>query len=172
MVNEALLKSNNQEWETPHAFFEAMHKSYDFTLDACATKQNAKVPHFFSPENDGLSKSWAGHRVWLNPPYAPKRKTRPGQIDWVQKAYDETKEGDCELVVCLLPARTDTKLFHDYVMKSSLVAFVKGRLQFVGAPHGAVFPSMVVVFERHSYKLYPFGPKPMFVTFTNGGKLI
>lgn len=152
MVANALLTSKNQEWETPPDFFNRLHEIYNFTVDACATDNNKKLANFWSPEQDGLSQSWAKHRVWLNPPY---QNRKPGQIDWVRKAFTEVRENGCELVACLLPARTDTKLFHDYVMKASTVLFVRGRLRFVGAPASAVFPSMVVLFDPWWPMNYP-----------------
>jgi phage N-6-adenine-methyltransferase len=149
LIAEALLSSKNQEWETPDDLFSRLHTAYNFTVDACATEHNKKLAKYWSPSDDGLSQSWRGERVWLNPPYHNKR---PGQIDWVRKAFHEVKDNDCELVVCLLPARTDTKLFHEYVMKASTVLFVRGRLRFKGAAASAVFPSMVVVFERSQFQ--------------------
>lgn len=149
MVNGALLTSKNQEWETPPDFFSRLHRAYAFTVDACATDTNKKLDKFWAPETDGLAQSWQGERVWLNPPY---QNRKPGQIDWVRKAFHEVKDNGCELVACLLPARTDTKLFHTYVMHATTVLFVCGRLRFVGAPASAVFPSMLVVFERWHYQ--------------------
>ncbi len=149
MVANALLTSKNQEWETPPEFFQRFHRAYDFTVDACASAENKKLDKFWSVEQDGLAQSWKGERVWLNPPYENRK---PGQQAWVRKALHEVRENGCELVVCLLPARTDTRLFHDVIMKASYIYFVKGRLKFVGAPASAVFPSMVVVFDQLHYR--------------------
>lgn len=170
MVHQALLTSKNQEWETPKDFFDHINSMYDFTVDACANKENAKLDKFWHKDIDGLKQSWANERVWLNPPYQTKKKGVPGQIDWVRKAYDEVRSNNCELAVCLLPARTDTKLFHDLVMKSTYVFFVRGRLRFVDAAAGAVFPSMLVAFERWTYRMYPLGTKPMFGTMDVKGR--
>jgi phage N-6-adenine-methyltransferase len=167
VVSSVLLSSDCQSWETPTPFYQALNARWHFSLDVCASPNNAKTSRFFTPEQDGLKQSWAGERCFMNPPYAPpqaacksrcskKRCERrgshtsvyvPGQIDWVRKAYDEVVSNNCELVACLLPARTDTAVFHDLVMKASEVWFIKGRLQFVGAPANAVFPSMVVLFD-------------------------
>lgn len=167
MVANALLTSNSQTWETPDSFYLSLHKRWDFTIDVCALPENTKHPRFFSPADNGLAQSWAGERCFMNPPYAPpqaackkgcnKRRCAergyhfseyiPGQIDWIRKAYTEVMENNCELVACLLPARTDTVAFHEYVMKASEVFFIKGRLQFVGAAANAVFPSMVVLYD-------------------------
>lgn len=183
MVAAALLTSNSQQWETPKAFFDRLNSAYRFTLDACATQENAKCENFFSPEQDGLKQSWSGHSVWINPPYQPARKACKfgckkatcverghltydvaGQYDWVKKAHDEVRENNCRVAVCLLPARTDTKLFHDYVMRASMVWFVRGRLTFVGAPASAVFPSMIVTFE--SWQKHTVQPQPRFASMT------
>lgn len=182
MVNPALLTSNNQNYETPPAFFERINKSYRFTLDACANAENTKCEKYFSVADDGLKQSWAGESVWINPPYAPtmraclrgcQRKTcakrgyhikedQPGQIAWVKKAWEEVQHNNCNVAVLLLPARTDTRLFHEYVLRSSLVVFIRGRLQFVDAPQTAVFPSMLVSFE--SWQRHTINPFPKFTT--------
>lgn len=153
MTDKALFSSINQEWETPQYIFDYFNKTHKFTLDVCASEKNHKVNRYFSISDNGLTRSWDNERVWMNPPYCPKRKDRPGQIDWVKKAYDEVRFGKCNEAVCLLPARTDTKLFHEYVMKSCFVFFLRGRLKFVGAQAGAVFPSMIVTFEKSIYRL-------------------
>ena len=85
----------------------------------------------------GLLEDWVG-RCWMNPPYGR------GIGKWVQKAYEESLKGT--LVVCLLPSRTDTKWWHDYVMKAKEICFIKGRLKFGGAKNSAPFPSCVVIF--------------------------
>ena len=169
MVSNALLTSKNQEWETPHNFFEKLNKILSFTVDACANDKNAKLERYWSPETDGLAQSWEGERVWMNPPYQNKS---PKQIDWVRKAYTEVKDNGCQLAACLLPARTDTKLFHNYVMKSTAIYFVCGRLRFVDAAASAVFPSMVVLFERSTYTLYPLGHQPTFGTMDAKGNIL
>lgn len=163
MVAAALLSSVNQCWETPPDFFYWLHRKFHFTLDVCATADNAKVPKFFSPEEDGLKQSWKGETCWMNPPYNPPRQAckkncnknicfserghttnyTPGQINWVQKAAEECVQPHTT-VYGLLPARTDTKLFHEYVLLAERVWFIRGRLKFVGAPANAVFPSMLV----------------------------
>ena len=171
MISQVLLTSKSQEWETPDPFFKKINNAHNLTLDVCASETNHKLKRFFTAKDDGLSKSWAGERVWMNPPYKRKEKGSPGQIDWIRKAHYEVSQNGCELAVCLIPARTDTKLFHDYVMKSSLVFFIRGRLKFVGAPASAVFPSMLVVFDKRTYHPVESGqaPSPQFWTMTNQG---
>ena len=133
-------KSKSNEWETPQEFFDELNKEFKFTLDPCATPKNAKCKKFYTKEQNGLKQSWHGERVFCNPPYTSKE-----QDAWVQKCLDESKRVDTS-VVMLLPARTDTKRFHDLILPNAEVRFVKGRLKFGGVSTSAPFPSMVVVF--------------------------
>lgn len=90
-------------------------------------------------EIDGLAQSWRGEVVFCNPPYGRDISK------WVAKAYAETLSGGAKLVVLLIPARTDTAYFHDYIYKKHEIRFVRGRLHFNESKCGAPFPSMVVV---------------------------
>ena len=137
-MNNALFTSKTGLWETPQEFFDKLNREFDFTLDACATPENAKCRNFYSPEQDGLSMPWNG-RVWCNPPYG----RHVGQ--WVRKAYTSAQTG--AIVVMLLPARTDTAWFHDYIYRRAEIRFVRGRLKFGGGKNSAPFPSMVCVFR-------------------------
>lgn len=136
--NSALLSSASDDWETPQDFFDKLNRVFRFTLDACATHDNAKCERFYTPEQDGLSCLWDGV-VWCNPPYG----RTVGK--WGKKAYDAARGG--ATVVMLLPARTDTKWFHDYIYCKSEIHFVRGRLRFGASKNAAPFPSMVVVFR-------------------------
>lgn len=109
---------------------------WDFTLDPCATKENAKCGKFYTKEDDGLSKSWDGERVFMNPPYGREIGK------WVKKA-SEIENGVC---VCLLPARTDTAWFHDYIEGKGDITFIRGRVKFGDGKNSAPFPSMIVIF--------------------------
>jgi phage N-6-adenine-methyltransferase len=129
----------NNEWSTPKEIFEHLDDFWGFNLDPCATKENAVCKNYFTKEDDGLEKSWEGHTVFMNPPYDRSI------YKWVQKAY---YEADHCIVVALLPARTDTKWFHEFIYGQFEPVFIKGRLKFGGSKHGAPFPSMVVTF-RH-----------------------
>ena len=144
--------SQRDNWETPQDFFDRYDRVYHFNLDAASSDENAKCEKHFTIKDDGLKQNWAGHTVWLNPPYGR-------QIGkWVQKAYEESLKPDTT-VVCLLPARTDTKWFHDYCTKGE-ITFVRGRLKFINRnlpsyredgkfqKSPAPFPSMVVVFDN------------------------
>jgi len=139
-MNSGLYSSATPEWSTPQDLFDRLDAEFHFTLDACATVMNHKCDLYFIELEDGLSKPWGGHTVWLNPPYG----STIGR--WVAKAYTEAKDNGAR-VVMLLPSRTDTAWFHDYVMKAHELRFLKGRLQFEGAPSSAPFPSVVAVFD-------------------------
>lgn len=135
-VNKGLFTSNTDMWATPQDFFDKLNDEFNFQLDVCAIEDNAKCNNFFSPEDNGLQQEWEGI-CWMNPPY--------GRVigDWVKKAYESSLKG--ATVVCLLPARTDTKWWHEYCMKGE-IRLVKGRLKFGGSENSAPFPSAVVIF--------------------------
>lgn len=148
-MNTVTLSSRRHDWETPQRLFDALNAEFGFTLDAAATRDNAKCAAFFSPDEDGLSQSWATlGAVWINPPYGP------GIGKWVKKAYDECR-ASWQTVVLLIPARTETSWWHEYAMKASEIRLIRGRLRFSAADdfvpnqkgHNAPFPSAVVVFR-------------------------
>ena len=97
MINDAMFSSNTNEWATPQAFFDELNKEFDFTLDPCATPQNAKCARYFTKEIDGLAQSWRGEVVFCNPPYGRDISK------WVAKAYTETLSGGQNLLFCLYP---------------------------------------------------------------------
>lgn len=129
--------SKTDLWSTPQDFYSALDKEFGFNLDPCATKENAKCAEFYTLNDDGLAKDWAGI-VFMNPPYGREIGK------WVKKAAYEVERGFASIVVCLLPARTDTKWWHDYVIGNE-IRFVKGRLKFGNSKNSAPFPSAVVV---------------------------
>src|SRR5262245_6644474 len=93
----ALFSSKSDEWPTDPKVFEKYNAEYGpFTLDPCATAENAKCPQFFTRGDDGLSQRWTG-RVWMNPPYGRTIGL------WMKKAYESVRDGDAEIVVCLVP---------------------------------------------------------------------
>ena len=139
MVNSALFSSNSDEWATPAEFFEALNNEFRFNLDVCASSENHKTEHYFDQNDDGLSKNWGGFRVFCNPPYS-----KIGE--WVKKAYYESFKPNT-LIVLLIPARTDTKYFQQYIYNRSEIRFVKGRLKFGNSKNAAPFPSMVVIYR-------------------------
>ena len=157
-TQKTMFSSNSIEWGTPKDFYSSLNDRFQFTLDAAATKENAKCSQFFSIEDDSLTKNWEGNIVFLNPPYGR-------QIGmWVEKAFVEGQKENT-IVVMVLPARVDTKYYHEFCMRAKEVHFVKGRLKFEneslkkGVP--APFPSMVVVFDgAHSKpEFYSIGNK-------------
>ena len=125
-------------WSTPQWLFNELNEEFGFDLDVCALQENAKCPRYFRPEEDGLKQLWTG-RCWMNPPYGEEIGL------WVHKAWQSALDG--ALVVCLLPARTDTAWWHDYVMEAAEIRFLRGRLKFGDADNSAPFPSAVVVFR-------------------------
>ena len=142
MNTELMFSSKTDLWETPQYLFDELNKEFDFELDSCATPENAKCTNYFTKEQDGLKQEWQGV-VWCNPPYGRD----VGQ--WVRKAYLSFKTGYAD-VVMLLPARTDTRWFHEYIYKKPNVEirFLKGRLKFGASKNSAPFPSMIVIFNR------------------------
>ena len=136
-MNNSLLSSVRHDWETPPEIFLPLCDEFGLDLDVCANECNRKLPLYFSIEDDGLNKPWAPFHCWMNPPYGRQISK------WIRKAYEESTRG--ALVVCLVPARTDTYWWHDYVVKGE-IRFLKGRIKFVGAKHPAPFPSAVVIF--------------------------
>lgn len=133
--------SEKMDYGTPDSLFNPLNERFSFTLDPCATKANALCKKYFTRADNGLKQSWKGHRVFMNPPYGRE------QIDWVHKAIAEWGENGV-FTVALLPARTDTKIFHEIMQLKDFVhiQFLKGRLTFKGAEAPAPFPSMLVYF--------------------------
>lgn len=131
--------SKSDEWATPQTFFNEINKEFDFTLDVCSTVENHKCDKFFTLADNGLEQNWGGQRVWCNPPYSEINK-------WVAKAFYETRN-DNTLVALLIPSRTDTRYFHDYIYNRAEIRFVKGRLKFGNGKNSAPFPSMLVIFR-------------------------
>lgn len=144
MIGQALFSSNSDEWATPQWLFDELNKEFNFTLDPCATEENHKVSNYLTKESNGLAISWGGYNVFCNPPYS--------QIDkWVEKAFRETRN-DNTIVVLLIPSRTDTRYFHNYIYQRAEIRFIKGRLKFNESKNSAPFPSMIVIFRGANLK--------------------
>lgn len=143
MNTEVMFSSKTDMWATPQAFFDQLNEEFHFTVDVCAIPENAKCEKFFTPEINGLKQEWEGV-CWCNPPYGREIGK------WVEKAYIASTWG--ATVVMLLPARTDTKWFHEYIYNKSEIRFVKGRLKFGNSKTAAPFPSMVVIFKSEGVK--------------------
>lgn len=137
---KVLFSSEDMTWETPQAFFDKLDLEFKFNLDPCASPNTAKCTKYFTEEDDGLAQDWSGHTVFCNPPYGR------GIKKWIQKAHQESLKPNTK-VVLLIPSRTDTSYWHDYVMKAREIRFVRGRLKFGNAKNSAPFPSAVVVFD-------------------------
>ena len=125
-------------WATPQDFFDKQNVIYGFTLDVCATADNAKCARYFTETDDGLTQPWQGV-CWMNPPYGRTIG------HWMRKAYESSLTG--ATVVCLVPSRTDTRWWHDYAMKGQ-IEFIRGRLKFGNAANSAPFPSALIVFNK------------------------
>jgi len=147
-MNKVHFSSKSDSWSTPQDLFDNLNLQYNFTLDPCASDDNAKCSKYYTKEQDGLAQSWANEVVFMNPPYGK------GLKDWIQKAYVSARD-DNATVVCLIPARTDTSYWHTFVWndardtwkKGVRGKFLKGRLKFGGAKNSAPFPSAIVVFK-------------------------
>ena len=140
-----MFSSATDLWETPQEFFDDLNREFRFGLDVCATPENAKCKNYFTQKQDGLSQHWGGYgTIWCNPPYGREIGK------WVQKAFNEAQNGTT--TVMLLPARTDTKWFHNFIYGQADIRFIKGRLKFGGQNNPAPFPSMVVIFKSKENK--------------------
>lgn len=139
-MNKVHYSSKRKDWETPKDLFDKINMSYNFTLDVCASKQNSKCKRYIDKKANGLLLPWQGEICWMNPPYGREIK------QWIKKAYIECQKG--ATIVALLPARTDTSWFHDFIYNHNFIEieFLRGRIKFVGAKYSAPFPSMIVTF--------------------------
>lgn len=151
-MNAALLSSKNMCWCTPQDFFDKLNAEFGFVLDPAATDKTAKCSLYYTPETDGLSQSWnCGGAVFCNPPYGREIGK------WVRKAFEEAQAG--ATVVMLIPARTDTSYFHDYIYGKAEIRFLRGRLHFTdenGTQYPpAPFASMVVIYNRQEAEHEP-----------------
>ena len=138
MLNEGLFSSKTDNWTTPQNFYEELNNEFHFTLDPAADDKNHKCKIYFTEKDNGLLQNWGGNIVFCNPPY--------GKVigEWVKKAHEEAQKPNTT-VVMLLPARTDTKYFHEYIYKRHEIRFIRGRLKFGDSKNAAPFPSMVVI---------------------------
>ena len=140
MNTDLMFSSKTDLWSTPQDFFDKLNDEFDFDLDPCSTHENAKCKKHYTKEENGLIQDWGGHKVFCNPPYGRELK------DWVKKCSEESKKSNT-LIVMLIPSRTDTSYFHDYIYKKAKeIRFIRGRLKFGDSKNAAPFPSMVVIF--------------------------
>lgn len=136
MINSGMFSSNTDLWSTPQDIFDELNSEFNLDLDVCANSDNFKCFKYFAEVDNGLEQNWDGHRCWCNPPYG--REIRK----WVKKASES------DFCVMLLPARTDTRWFHDYIYGKAEIRFIKGRLKFGDSKNSAPFPSMIVIFKQ------------------------
>jgi site-specific DNA-methyltransferase (adenine-specific) len=151
------------EYATPQDFYDKLNKEFNFALDPCATDENHKTDLYLTHEMDGLNIDWkdyleleqafnaaTSNAVFVNPPYSKNK-------DWLRKCYEESLKG--LTIVVLIPARTDTNWWADWVLKASEIRFIKGRLKFGSEKSGAKFPSVLVIFKND--------PKPLHVSWVD-----
>jgi site-specific DNA-methyltransferase (adenine-specific) len=143
METKVMFSSQTNEWGTPHDTFDELNKEFNFTIDVAASKDNHKCERYYTKEQDGLTQSWGGETVFLNPPYGHQIKY------WIKKAYEESQKPNTS-VVLLIPARTDTSYWHDYIFNKAEIRFIRGRLKFTNQENilnSAPFPSAIVIFR-------------------------
>lgn len=133
-------KSLKQDWGTPKEFYDKLDKEFGFDFDPCP-----KSNYLTGGTINGLECEW-GKVNFVNPPYTSKE-----QDLFVKKGFEQWKKG--KTVVFLIPARTDTKRFHDYLLPYAEIRFIKGRLKFEGAKFTAPFPSMVCILRANKEEL-------------------
>jgi phage N-6-adenine-methyltransferase len=132
---------SGRTWETPPELFARLDEEFHFTVDVCATQDNAKCPRYFTEETDGLAQSWAGETCWMNPPYGREI------YDWTAKAVAESRAAT---IVGLLPASTDLEWWHrDVLGAGAEIRYLRGRVRFLQGERwvSGMFPSVVVVWR-------------------------
>lgn len=158
LVDKVLFSSQTDEWITPPEIYDPLYYEFKFKTDPCTTKDNPlKCEYFYTKQDDGLHRDWMGS-TFINPPYGRKIK------DWIAEVrrrqlgfYDYHNQKLHRNIVMLLPARTDTSWFHQYIWNIETnkprhgveIRFIKGRITFVGAKNPAPFPSMIVIFYHN-----------------------
>jgi len=159
----AMFSSDRQDWGTPYAFMDFLQSRFGWTptLDASASKLNHKAPKYYTIEDNGLIQPWGTERVWLNPPFGRElplwlEKCRATKAAWPKGPMESIDEPS---IFCLIPARPDTKWFHDIVVPSaSIIYFIRGRfnfdLKYERKGGNAPFPSMLIVWKRHKNTLF------------------
>lgn len=134
METKIHFSSASGDWSTPQDFYDKLNKEFHFTLDPCADDLNHKCAKYFTKAQDGLHQDWSGETVFCNPPYG-RTISR-----WVEKAYNEVYRGECSCVVLLVPARTDTRWFHQYIYHKAEIRFIRKRLSLVAPNRMLLFP--------------------------------
>lgn len=145
MINKSLFTSNREDWETPQDFYDRLNTKYHFEWDLAASDNNAKCDHYLTRDDNSLEQNWGelSGNMFLNPPYGRQLKL------WVKKAAETHLKYD-QCLVMLIPARTDTSYWHDYIFNHAEIEFLRGRLKFeVDGVSGdsAPFPSALVIYK-------------------------
>lgn len=135
-INNGLFTSNSDEWTTPKELFAKLNRRFLFNLDAAASDENHLCPDYFTKETDGLSQPWEGKRVFCNCPYSQIAR-------WAEKFQEESSRA--QLIVALVPARTDTRWWYKYIVEADKIVFLRGRLKFSNSKNSAPFPSALAI---------------------------
>lgn len=139
-LQQAMVSSKSNEWETPQPLFDELNAEFNFTLDPCATSENAKCQKYYTKQNSGLRHSWVNEVVFMNPPYGGNTGK------WIEKAWYESQNG--AVVVCLLVSSTDRSYWHDYIFPyANEIRWLRGRITFGHAKSTAPFASVIIVFN-------------------------
>ncbi len=146
MNKELMFSSKKDDWETPQSFFDELDAKYKFNWDLASSDANAKCVNHFTVGDNSLSQDWSvlEGNLWLNPPYGRDLK------HWVKKAYESSINRDGALVM-LIPSRTDTSYWHDYIFDKAEIKFIRGRLKFESggvASQPAPFPSALITYGK------------------------
>lgn len=140
-LQKGMVSSKSNEWATPQDLFDKLNEEFHFSLDPCATHENKKCSTYYTLDDDGLTKDWTGHSVFMNPPYGGHTK------EWIEKAWGESLKG-C-VVVCLIVASPDRSYWQDIIFPyASQIRFLRGRLKFGGVKNSAPFASAIVIFDK------------------------
>lgn len=142
MNKDLMFSSKKMDWETPQDFFDKLNKKFKFDLDACASDENHKLDNYFTELDNSLEQEWGGN-VFINPPYGR------AMHNFVEKAYQEHLRDVDRFIVMLIPARTDTTYWHNFIQDKATIKFLRGRLKFEVdgvATDAAPFPSALVVY--------------------------
>lgn len=158
-------RSQSDAWATPPELVDSMAAGMGgFDLDPCSgAEQSPYADHTFTEDDDGLEQPWFG-TVWMNPPYS--NVGDDGGRGWMWKAWSESRRDDVQAVMCLVPSRTSTQWWHDYVTSASVICFIEGRLKFGGSEDSAPFPSAIIVFGS------PDDPEAMLQRLEHWGQVV
>jgi site-specific DNA-methyltransferase (adenine-specific) len=145
MNRDLMFSSKEEKWQTPQYIFDELDREFNFTLDPCCQHDSAKCVKYYTPVEDGLKQCWQGETVFVNPPYGRELKK------WVKKCSEESKHAT---IVMLIPSRTDTTYFHDYIYDKAEIRFLRGRIKFINpetkkAGDAAPFGSMIVIYKEN-----------------------